>query len=116
MVKNKIIIERKVFWMSIVYLIGITLAYNLWRNNLLVVSILALLWAINIKYWHTRSDNTLFVLAFFGGSLAEINAIQLGIWSYANPSFLGIPLWLPLVWGETAVVGKRFADVLNQLY
>ena len=116
MAKNKIVIEKEVFFMSIVYVIGITLVFNLWTNNLLLTSLLVLLWAINIRYWHTKSDNPLFALGLFGGTLWEINAIQLGIWSYSNPSFLGIPLWLPLVWGETAVVGKRFADILNDLY
>lgn len=116
MARNKIVIDKEVFFMAIVYVIGLTIVFNLWRNNLLVAAILALLWATNIKYWHTKSDNTLFALGFFAGTLGEINAVQLGIWSYANASFFGIPAWLPLLWGETAVVAKRFADVLNQLY
>lgn len=115
MSRNKIIVDREVFYMVIVYVVGITLTFSLWRNNLLVASILVILWAISIKYWHTKADNVLFVLAFFGGSLAEINAVQLGIWSYSNPTIFGIPLWLPLVWGETVVVTKRIADILSQL-
>jgi len=115
MTKNKIIVDREVFYMAIAYIIGITLTFSLWQNNLLVASMLALLWAISIKYWHTKTDNILFVLGFFGGMLGEINAVQLGIWSYANPTFLWIPLWLPLVWGETVVIAKRIADILSQL-
>ena len=100
--------------MAIVYIVGLALTFGMWRNNLLVASMLALLWTVNIR-WHTKNDNALFVLGFFGGSLAEINATQLGIWSYASPSFLGIPLWLPLIWGETMVIAKRIAETLTQL-
>jgi len=43
-------------------------------------------------------------------------AIYFGAWSYANPTMLGIPLWLPLAWGIAAVFVKRVAETLIRIY
>ena len=113
--KNTILVERETIWIGILYTIGITAVFSLWQNTLLATSLAVLLWLVCIKFWHTKTDNILFVIGFLGGSLGEINAIQLGIWAYAAPSMFGIPFWLPLVWGETVVVFKRISEVFVQL-
>jgi len=40
-----------------------------------------------------------FAVAFLFGPLAEVLAIRHGLWRYKDPLVLGIPPWLPLLWG-----------------
>ena len=49
-------------------------------------------------------------VGFVFGPLAEGLAIQTGAWAYASPSVLGIPLWLPFVWGNAALFIQNSAD------
>jgi hypothetical protein len=70
-----------------------------------VMSILALC------RWHTRSDLFLYSVAFLLGPAAEVIAVYFGAWEYSKPLFL-IPLWLPPLWGVTAVVMRRLAETL----
>ena len=48
--------------------------------------------------------NFVFYLAIFiTGPVAEMTAIYFGAWIYTDPIFLGIPLWLPFVWGNAGL-------------
>lgn len=114
MAKNKIIVDKGTIYITIAYIIGINATFLLWKDNFLVAAMLAVLWAICIRYWHTKEDNILFVMGGFAGPILEATAVNLGIWSYTNPNFLGIPLWLPLIWAETLVAAKRVANILLQ--
>ena len=57
----------------------------------------------------------LYIIAFLLGPLAESLAIYFGAWSYADPHLLGFSIWLPLVWGNTAVFYKRMNAFLVYL-
>jgi hypothetical protein len=46
------------------------------------------------------------------GPFAEIISIHFGVWQYANPTLLGIPVWLPLGWGFGIVFMKRVAETI----
>lgn len=50
-----------------------------------------------------RSQGLVFLITGIAGSVAEITAIQMGAWQYTDPAFMGIPLWLPLVWGSAGM-------------
>jgi len=54
------------------------------------------------------NDLYLFIVAGILGAIAEIIAVQFGAWNYANPSSIGVPYWLPLLWGMAAIFLKRF--------
>ena len=108
-------IEKSVFYILIIYVIGINLTFSAWQYNEVVSILLIVLFSISIERWHNKYDRILFVLGALGGSLGEISAVNLGIWSYTNPFLLGIPLWLPFIWGETIVVAKKAADIFVQL-
>ncbi len=47
----------------------------------------------------SRGQLSVFIIVAIAGPAAEIAAIHMGSWRYTYPIFLGIPLWLPLVWG-----------------
>jgi hypothetical protein len=47
------------------------------------------------------------------GPGGEMIAMSTGTWRYAEPDFLGIPMWLPFGWGVAAVVIGRIAATLS---
>jgi hypothetical protein len=50
-----------------------------------------------------QQDLVIFLTCGALGALAEIFVVAFGAWSYAMPQFLGIPSWLPLAWGISAL-------------
>ena len=66
-------------------------------------------------FWHTKHDAYFFVTGAIIGPLGEIICISSGVWSYVNPSFLGIPLWLPFAWGFATMLIKRIAETLVRI-
>ena len=57
-----------------------------------------------IVCWRKSGALSIFVAAAIVGPLAEGISVHCGAWQYASPTFLGIPMWLPLAWGLATVV------------
>jgi len=85
-------------------------------HNLMVIVLLIIGWILALQIWHTREDIMLFVVAGICGAIAEIIAIHYGIWQYAHPDFLGIPIWLFPLWGYASVFLNRFSNTLLYFY
>ncbi len=49
------------------------------------------------------------------GTMAEAVFVQFGVWTYANPTFLGVPLWFPVAFGTTGLIGSRLAQTLTAM-
>jgi len=62
-------------------------------------------------------DNSEFAIFIYGiiiGGLVEVIGTQVsGYQSFAEPDFLGIPMWLPVVWGYGFVAMKRIGIILK---
>jgi hypothetical protein len=88
----------------------------LWRSNLLlfIVALVECLAALTL--WHDRLDVSFFLVIGVLGSLAEAVFVRFGVWHYANPTFLGIPLWFPLAFGTTGLIGGRLARTITQIW
>ncbi len=94
----------------------VTSVCSLWRNNLLLTVVALTECALALTLWHDRLS-----LSFFGvigglGTLAEAVFVRFGVWRYANPSFLGIPLWFPIAFGATGLIGSRLARTVVALW
>lgn len=64
--------------------------------------------------WHPR--NVLFYVAvMISGPISEAIAIYFGVWTYADPFFFGVPLWLLFVWGNAGIYFIRLKDVIFSL-
>ncbi len=75
----------------------------LWREGVFLV---VLLFAIGcILMWLNREQRLwpIYLGTFIGGPLAEAIVIAFGGWTYADSHFLGIPFWLPFIWGNAGV-------------
>ena len=88
----------------------------LWRNNLFLFIVAAMECLAALLLWHERLDVSFFLIIAVLGSLAEVVFVHFGIWRYANPTFLGIPLWFPLAFGTTGLIGERLARTITGMW
>ncbi len=88
----------------------------LWRYNPLLLAVSAAICAVALVRWHSRFDICLFLIIGVLGSSAEIVFVQFGGWKYANPSLLGVPIWFPLAFGTTGLIGGRLARTLTSIW
>ncbi len=75
----------------------------LWKCPLLLAGILLLLSVYFVLMRKNVEDFYLFFVAGILGAFAEIVAVLFGAWTYAVPSPIGVPYWLPLLWGLAAL-------------
>lgn len=74
-----------------------------WKNTTLVIIILATISGIGLSKWKNRETVILFILSGIFGTIAEAIIVYFGVWTYTSPNFMGLPYWLPLLWGDAAV-------------
>ena len=58
----------------------------------------------------SKVELTVFIRCGFLGAIAEGIAVYSGAWEYFNDSFLGIPIWLPVLWAIASIFILRVAD------
>lgn len=109
-ITNKI--KKELVLEVIIYCIAIFSIVVLFQNNLLLTGVLLIAWVIGIVFWHKKHDIVFFVSGAILGPIGEIICIHFGVWQYANPNFLGIPLWLPFAWGLATIFIKRVAETI----
>jgi uncharacterized membrane protein YoaT (DUF817 family) len=88
----------------------------LWRNNLLLCVVMLVECVVALALWHERIDVSFFLIISVLGTLAELSFVYVGVWQYANPTLLGIPLWFPLAFGTTGLIGGRLARAIADLW
>ena len=115
MAKKKIKIERELVLEAALFALAVTAVSTLYRNNILLTSVMVAGWMVAIKFWHRKEDIHLFLIAAIAGAFAEVIAIKFGAWKYANPTVLGVPIWLPLLWGSAVIFIKRVAETFTRL-
>ena len=88
----------------------------LWRNNLLLFAVALVECLAALALWHDRLDLSFFLIIGGLGSLAEAVFVRFGVWHYANPTLLGMPIWFPLAFGTTGLIGGRLARTITALW
>ena len=88
----------------------------LWRDNVLLFIVLLVAGLAVLSLWHDRYDVSFFVVIAALGSLAEAVFVLFGVWRYANPTLLGVPLWFPLAFGTSGLIGARLVLTITQLW
>ena len=111
MVKGKKV-EKELIFEAMLFILAVALVALLYKNNVALTSAMIIGWLIAIKIWHKKEDIYLFVVAAVAGSIAEAVAIEFGAWHYTNPTLLGVPIWLPLLWGLAVVFIRRISDAI----
>jgi uncharacterized membrane protein YoaT (DUF817 family) len=75
----------------------------LWQNSPLLMLCLAVMGALILWFGYKNRAHIIYPFGFLIGAIAEILGTSSGAWEYAKPEFMGIPYWLPFVWGIAAV-------------
>jgi uncharacterized membrane protein YoaT (DUF817 family) len=88
----------------------------LWKNNLILFAVVLVEGAFVLTLWHDRYDLACFLLTAVFGSAAEVAFVSFGVWRYANPSLLGIPLWFPVAFGTAGLIGGRLVRSIATLW
>ena len=88
----------------------------LWRDNELLFVTLLVEALVALGLWHDRYDLSVFLVIAVLGSLAEALFVHSGVWRYANPTFLGVPLWFPLAFGTAALIGERLVCTITRIW
>ena len=108
-------LEKDLFFECIVFCVSVATIIIFFNKNVLLSLLLIILWVIGIKFWHKKQDIYFYVIGAIIGPTAEIVSVYFGVWQYTNPSFLGIPLWLPFAWGFAVVLTKRIAETFVKI-
>lgn len=88
----------------------------LWRHNLLLLGLVLVQCLVALWFWHERQDLSFFLVIGVLGSLAEAVFVHFGVWHYANATLLGVPLWFPLAFGTTGLIGQRLARTITDIW
>jgi hypothetical protein len=88
----------------------------LWKNNLLLFAVALVECLAGLVLWHDRLDVSFFLIIAVLGSLAEAVFVHFGVWYYANPTLLGMPIWFPLAFGTTGLIGGRLARTITKMW
>lgn len=88
----------------------------LWRDNMLLFIVILVEGMVALGFWHDRYDLSVFLVIAVLGSLAEAVFVHFGVWRYANPTLLGVPLWFPVAFGTTALIGKRLVCTITGMW
>jgi hypothetical protein len=107
---------RKALVNATLALATLLLTSVLWRYPLGLTALLIVAGAAIYALRPSRTSACVYATGFVFGPLAEGLAIQTGAWEYASPSVLGIPVWLPFVWGNAALFIQNTADIGKAIF
>ncbi|MBC7263696.1 MAG: hypothetical protein H5T64_04980 [Chloroflexi bacterium] len=88
----------------------------LWKDNSLLFIVVLVESLTALLLWHDRYDLCFFLVIAVLGSLAEVVFVHFGVWRYTNPTLLGIPLWFPLAFGTSGLIGERLVRSLIKMW
>jgi hypothetical protein len=91
------------FYVCLIGLAALLATSFLWMIPLLLTGLLLLLSAFMILIRKNNEDLYLFIVVGILGAFAEVVAVLFGAWTYTVPSSVGVPYWLPLLWGLAAL-------------
>ena len=107
--------RRDLILAGVSIVVTLTLMALLWGNNLLLACIAVAYAAFLLRIWHDAEDLMCFFFVLIVGTASEVVSVNFGVYTYNNPTFLGIPVWLPLAWGTAALCLRRIIIGLRDL-
>ena len=105
--------SKTFIYTSIIAVLALSNVVLFWKNSLLLVLLLAVLSILMIGIGKIKEDFYLYIITFFVGPLTEAIGIVFGAWAYSQPDIIGIPYWLPFVWGNAGIFIKRLYSEIN---
>lgn len=102
---------KEVLFLSCLVISSIFIVVTFYTNNLTTTALLLMIFVLSWKFLDEK-DKYVFVVGAIIGPVIEIIAIYFGVWRYANPTLLGIPMWLPVLYGIASIFIERIARKL----
>ncbi len=107
---------RSIIKHLIVFSLGVFIICDFYHYNFLVTLLLLIGFIGSIKIWFKeKKDRLFFVIATVFGTIAELFGTYFKVWTYSNPSFLNIPMWLPLAWGMIVLWINSLVKVIERM-
>lgn len=96
---------------SIVASMFMVLAFN--ASEMFLSFALVVLALLKHRVLPIRKELSWYLLILTGGALIEIVLVNIGnAWTYTNPQFLGVPIYMPLFWG---VIGTSIVPLYQEI-
>lgn len=95
------------------FIVWIATISILWKYPFYLFILLLIVSVLCFAFFKKANEYYYFVVAAIAGPIGEAIVSKSGLWSYAGDTVFGIPYWLPLAWGITAVAIKRYLDNLS---
>jgi uncharacterized membrane protein YoaT (DUF817 family) len=96
-----------------VIIVGMLMISFLYREVLALTLLLIILSLLALRLARfKKKDICYYIAGAITGTFVEIVSIHFGTWSYAHPTFLNIPLWLPPAWGLAVLVVRKMAEAV----
>jgi hypothetical protein len=96
------------FWLLLISL--------LWQQPLILTIILVIICGVYFLFYKEKDGLYFFAAAAIFGPIGEAIVSANGLWTYHGQTILGIPYWLPLAWGITAVAFHKFLINLKKRF
>ena len=109
-------LRRELLQTLLAFVVLVASVAGLWRYNGLLAVLMAIECALALALWHDPLDVAFFLVIGVLGSGAELVFVRFGVWQYANPTIWGVPLWFPLAFGTTGLIGSRLARALAAIW
>lgn len=85
------------------FVLWLILISSLWSNPIYLTIILLIITVLYFLFLKEKKGQYYFLIAAIFGPIGEVIVSASGLWTYHGETMLGIPYWLPLAWGITAV-------------
>ena len=108
-------LKKELLFEFIIFALGVFFIVIFWKNNILLASLLLILYLSVDRFWHKKHNHIFFITGSILGPVCEIIATRYNVWIYSNPTFLNIPLWLPFAWGLSAVLIIRISETFLKI-
>ena len=87
----------------------------LWRYPVALIALLLVTAAAIYRIRPNATSVVVYATAFVFGPAAEAMSITTGAWEYDASNFLGVPVWLPFVWGNAGLFIQNMAELWKSL-
>ena len=99
-----------------IFLVIMVLGMILFWEDLFVSFIFAVvLTIIAFIFFHKKEDITFFIVGVVIGFATELIGTQFGIWAHSNPGIIGVPFWVPFIYGFAFLLARRIRDTVFKL-